>query len=256
MAVSLPTAADVRKVREQAAKTAAERAEVAKTPLLAVLGAGDRAVASVTKAAADARTRAEKQADTVQHRLMDLPAELDGLRARLTGDELRKAVDGLRAQVRNYYAELARHGEVTWDKLRRQPQVEQALSALETYGDKLDTRVDGLVDDAHDAAEKALATVTKQTRSTGETVAAATERAADEVADKVTEVSADVSEVVADAGTDAAVAIDEAGDDAARAARSTARRTANRTAPKVTPKTAPRNGAATRKPATGADTSD
>ena len=41
MAVSLPTAADVRKAREQAAKSAAERAEVARTPLLAVLGAGE-----------------------------------------------------------------------------------------------------------------------------------------------------------------------------------------------------------------------
>ena len=33
MAVSLPTAADVRKVREQAAKNVAEQAEVARTPL-------------------------------------------------------------------------------------------------------------------------------------------------------------------------------------------------------------------------------
>ena len=40
MPVTLPTAADVRKVREQAAKNAAERAEAARTPLLAVLGAG------------------------------------------------------------------------------------------------------------------------------------------------------------------------------------------------------------------------
>ncbi len=56
MAVSLPTAADVRKAREQAAKSAAERAEVARTPLLAVLGAGDVAVTAVTKAVADART--------------------------------------------------------------------------------------------------------------------------------------------------------------------------------------------------------
>src|SRR6478609_9149751 len=57
------TAADVRKVREQAAKNAAERAEAARTPLLAVLGAGDAAVTAVTKAVADARTRRRAQAD-------------------------------------------------------------------------------------------------------------------------------------------------------------------------------------------------
>ena len=43
MAVQLPTAADVRKAREQAAKSAAESAELARTPLLAVLGAGEAA---------------------------------------------------------------------------------------------------------------------------------------------------------------------------------------------------------------------
>ena len=55
MAVSLPTAADVRRAREQAAKRAAERAELARTPLLAVLGAGELAVATVSKAVTDAR---------------------------------------------------------------------------------------------------------------------------------------------------------------------------------------------------------
>lgn len=252
MAVSLPTAADVRKVREQAAKTAAERAEVAKTPLLAVLGAGDRAVAGVTKFATEARTRAEKQADVVQQRVTDLPAELDGLRARLNGEELRKTVDTLREQVNAYYAELAGRGEATWGRIRKQPQVEQALSTLEEYGDKLDARVDVLVDDAHDAAEKALSSVTRQTRSTGEKVAQATQRAADDVAEKVTETTADAGRTVASAGKDAAAAIDEAGDEAAHTTRGTARRAANRTAPRTAPKTAPK--AATRKPATGRGT--
>lgn len=250
MAVSLPTAADVRKVREQAAKNAAERAEVAKTPLLAVLGAGDRAVAGVTKAATQARTAAEKQAEAVQARVMDFPAELDNLRAWLTGDELRKALDALRAQLTAYYAALAEHGEATWDKIRQQPQVEQALSTLGGYGDHLDARVDTVVEDAHDAAEKALATVTRQTRSTGEKVAQATQRTADGLAENVADAAAEAAQAVSAAGKDAAEAIDEAGDDVAHTTRSTTRKAANRTAPKTAPKTA------TRKPETRRTTSD
>jgi len=232
MAVSLPTAADVRKVREQAAKNAAERAEAAKTPLLAVLGAGDRAVAGVTRFATEARTRAEKRADVVQQRVLDLPAELDGLRARLTGDELRKAVEAVREQVAAYYAELAGRGEVTWGRIRKQPQVEQALSALGEYGEKLDARVDELVDDAHDAAEKALATVTRQTRATGEKVARTTDEVVESAAETVADTTADAGKAVADAGEGLAETVEEVGAEAAHATRTAARRTANRTTPK------------------------
>ncbi|MDN5929881.1 MAG: hypothetical protein L0I24_02210 [Pseudonocardia sp.] len=76
MAVSLPTSTDVRKVREQAAQTVSERAEVARTPLLAVLGAGDYAVATVTKVVTDARARATAQAEDVQTRVAELPQRL------------------------------------------------------------------------------------------------------------------------------------------------------------------------------------
>jgi heparin binding hemagglutinin HbhA len=196
MAVSLPTAADVRKIREQAAKNAAERAEVARTPLFAVLGAGDAAVTAVSKAVADARA---------------LPQKL--------------TVAELREQAEAAYADFAERGEKAWGKLRTRPQVKQAIARLESYSEVLDARVDGFVDDAHDAAEKALAVVTRQTRSTGETLARNTEKAADEAAEKLTEVSGDAAE-----------RLTEAGDDAAHETRSATRRIANRTAPKVAPK--------------------
>ena len=153
MAASLPTAADVRKVREQAVKNAADRAEVARTPLFAALGAGDYAVDTVTRLVATARTRANERAGTVQQRAAELPQKL-------STDELRKIVDELRAQAEQAYAELAERGEKAWGRLRTRPQVKQALSAIETYTEKLDARVDDLVDDAHDAAAKALSTVT------------------------------------------------------------------------------------------------
>lgn len=234
MAVQLPTSTDVRKARAQAA----ERAEVARTPLLAVLGAGDYAYSTVTKAVVDARARAEEAA----HRAAELPQ-------RLSSESLRRLVADLRADAEERYTGFAERGEKTWGRIRKQPQVKNAISTIETYTDKLDARVDVLVDDAHDAAEKALSTVTRQTRSTGEKAARATQELAAETAEAVSEVAKDASDKVVDAGDDAAVAINETGDEVAGATRSASRKAANRTAPKTaTPKaTAPK--AAAPKPA-------
>ena len=222
MPVTLPTAADVRKVREQAAKNAAERAEAARTPLLAVLGAGDAAVTVVTKAIVDAQTRRRAQADKVQAYVTALPQKLNA-------DEARKTVAELREQAGTAYAGFAERGEKAWGKIRTQPQVKDAIARIESYTEKLDVRVDSLVDDAHDAAEKALAVVTRQTRSVGEKAARDTEEVADETAETVAEVAGRIS---------------EAGAEAAHATRSTTRRAANRVAPRTAPK------AATPKPAT------
>lgn len=225
MAVSLPTSTDVRKAREQAA----ERVEVARTPLLAVLGAGDYAVSSVSKAVADARARAEEAAN----RAAELPQ-------RLSPEALRQLVADLRADAEERYTGFAERGEKTWGRIRKQPQVKNAISTIETYTDKFDARVDVLVDDAHDVAEKALSTVTRQTRSVGEKTARATQRFAAETAETVAEVAKDVSDDVAEAGKDAAATINERGDEAASTTRSVTRKAANRTAPKT----------AARKPAT------
>jgi len=225
MAVQLPTSTDVRKARAQAA----ERAEVARTPLLAVLGAGDYAYTTVSKAVVDARTRAEEAAN----RAAELPQ-------RLSPEALRQLVADLRADAEERYTGFAERGEKTWGRIRKQPQVKNAITTIETYTDKLDARVDVLVDDAHDAAEKALSTVTRQTRSAGEKTARATQRFAAETAETVAEVAKDVSDDVAEAGQDAAASINEAGDEAASTTRSVSRKAANRTAPKT----------ATRKPAT------
>lgn len=224
MAVTLPTAADVRKAREQAAKAAAERAEVARTPLLAFLGAGDLAVATMTNAVTTARVKATESVEKA--------SELPG---KFTAEELRKTVDELRVQAREVYTGFAERGEKAWGKIRQQPQVKQAVSTLETYTDKFDSRVDGFVDDAHDVAEKALSNMSRQTRSSGEKFAQATRRFTGRASETVTEASKDVSAAVADAGSKAADAIDEAGAEAASTTRSTTRKAANRTAPKTTP---------------------
>lgn len=220
MAVEIPTTADVRKARHNAARTAAQRAELARTPLLAVLGAGEFAVSAVSKAVAAARV----QAEGVQHRVAELPQHLNG-------EEVRKTVAELRVQAGHTYAGFAEHGERTWGRIRKQPQVQEALARLETYTGKLDSRVDDIVDDARDATEKALAAVSTQTRSTGERFAKATQRFSGRAAETVTEVSEDASKVVTQAGAETAGTISEAGTEAARETRSTTRRAANRTAP-------------------------
>jgi heparin binding hemagglutinin HbhA len=238
MAVEIPTTADVRKARHNAAKTAAERAEVARTPLLAVLGAGDRAVSAVSKAVAVART----QAEGVQHRVAELPQHLNG-------EELRKAVAELREQAVHAYAGFAEQGEKAWGRIRKQPQVKEALERIETYTEKLDSRVDDIVDDARDATEKALTVVSTQTRSTGERLAKATQRFTGRASETVTGVSKDASKTVAQVGTDTAEAISEVGAEAAKETRSTTRKAANRTAPKTAQATS------TSKPAARRDTS-
>lgn len=246
MAVSLPTAADVRKVRESARKNAAERVEVVRTPALAVLGAADAAIAAVTKAVADARARANAQAEDAQTRLSDAQTRIAELPQKLTADELRKSVDELRAQAEKSYNSFAARGEQAFGKIRKQPQVKQALDTFESVTDKFDARVDSLVDDAHDAAEKALSTVSTQTRSTGEKVAQAAQRFTGQASTTISKATKEASETVAEAGTKAAAEVTEAGAEVAKETRSTTRRAANRTAPKTAPKTAAKAPAARR----------
>jgi heparin binding hemagglutinin HbhA len=238
MAVDVPNTAEVREARHQVAKSAAERAEAARTPLLAVLGAGDLAVTAISKAVAEARAKATVARAKATEQAGEVQTHVAGLPQRLNSEDLRKAVADLRVQAEHAYAGFAERGADTWGRIRRQPQVKEALARFETYTEKLDARVDDLVDDARDAAEKALAVVSTQTRSTGERFARATQRFTGQAA-----------ETVAEAGSEAADTIAEAGDEVAHETRSTTRKAANRTAPKpAEPKTAARKPATRRSP--------
>lgn len=185
------------------------------TPLMAVLGAGDAAVAAVARAFADAYAAAASRRETVQHRVAELPAEFDSLRARFSADELRRALDTYRAQVERAYLQFAGRGEEAWDKLREKPQVRQAVTTFESYTDKLDARVD----DAQVAASRALAAASRQSRAAGEKAAKTGRRLTGRAADAVVDVSAATADAVEDAGTAAAQVIEEAGDETASATR-------------------------------------
>ena len=108
------------------------RRAAARTPLLAALGAGDAAVAAVAKAVLRrVRRRDDRAARTVQHRVAELPTELEGLRARFSGDELRRAAGDLPDAGRARVREFAGRGEETLGKLREQPQVRQAFTRVD-----------------------------------------------------------------------------------------------------------------------------
>jgi heparin binding hemagglutinin HbhA len=255
MAVSPQNGADVPKAREEAASSATDRVDPTRNPLLAMLGVGEAALTAFTKAlaeankamadararAAEARGKAGGHAEQVQHRLADLPQ-------RMSGEELRRLLDELRVQVEKFYAEFAERGEHTWEHWRSQPQFQQAVATLKAYSEKLDAHVDTFVDEARDAGEKALSTVSRQTRSAGERVARSTQRFSAGAARTTTVASQEASRVVADTGAEVAGAIAEAGDEVANETRSTTRKAADRTAPAKAPRTAA-DRAAARKPA-------
>ncbi len=208
MAFSAPEAGDAPTAAESVGGPTEEHRP---SPLLAVLGAGDAAVTAVARAFAAAASRRE----TVQHRVAELPAELEALRARFSGDELRRALETYRDQVEQAYVQFAGRGEEALGKLREKPQVRQAMSTLEAYSEKLDARVD----DAQEAASRAMAAASKQGRVAGERVARTGQRLSGKAADTVVDVSAAASDAVEDAGTAAAQVIEEAGDEAASATR-------------------------------------
>lgn len=236
MAVSLPTSADVRKVRSQATKAVNTQFDVVKTPLLAWVGAGDLAVTKagevVDKAKARATERralAAERRERLQAQIKDLPTEL---RETLSAEELKKRYEELTAEaktryedvtgeVKKAYTELADRGEVTVEKIRKQPRVKRVLDGVADANDELEKRVEKAVDDLHDAGEEVLGKVSTQTRSVGEKAARATQKFTSEAAESVTE-----------AGNDLAAEVKEAGTEAAATTRSVTRKAANRTAPK------------------------
>jgi heparin binding hemagglutinin HbhA len=181
-----------------------------RSPLLAALGAGEAAFTAVAHAFAEAFTTAASTQKTVQQRVAELPAELDELRVRFSGDELRRAMEAYRAQVERAYSVFAERGEETWGRLREQPQVREAITRLETYGGKLDARVD----------------------ATAEKVAQAGQRFSGRAADAVVDATAATADAVEETGTTAAGVIEDAGDETAAVTRKTTRKAAPRRAPR------------------------
>ncbi|MEO9222825.1 MAG: heparin-binding hemagglutinin [Mycobacteriaceae bacterium] len=174
----------------------------AKTPLLAAIGAGDYALAAIAEALQNARSRAEGNVENARERVADFPEEfntqLSELRSKLEPEELRKVADAYVQAAADIYVSLAERGDEVIAKVRKQPQVDQALD-----------RAEDAAEDARGLTNEVLGTVARQTRSIGERAARATERVTGR----------------------ASSAVSEAGADTARQLRSTSRKAANEAKP-------------------------
>ncbi len=158
----------------------------AKTPLLAAIGAGDYALAAIADALQNARSRAEGNVETARERVADFPEEfntqLSELRSKLDPEELRKVADSYIQAAADIYVSLAERGDEVIAKVRKQPQVDQALD-----------RAEDAAEDARGLRNEVLGTVARQTRSIGEKAARATERVTGRATSAVSEAGADTA---------------------------------------------------------------
>jgi hypothetical protein len=102
----------------------------ANTPLLATIGVGDYALAAVTEAVQNARSRAADNVETARERVADFPEEfntqLSELRNKLEPEELRKVADAYVQAAAGIYVSLAERGDEVIAKVGGKPQNDQA----------------------------------------------------------------------------------------------------------------------------------
>lgn len=191
--------------RDEVTKQANQVLEEARTPLLAVLGAGDIAAHAVVDTVTKVREQLNERAEAARSDLNEL--------GKVDTDDLRNRVDGYAESAKQVYGYLAERGEDALGRLRTQPGVQQAWTQVEQAQD----RVENAVGDAREVADDVLGKVTRATRSGGEKAAEATEKAAAEAAETVEQTAGDTAQAVQDAGADAAATT-----------RSKSRKTANK----------------------------
>nr|WP_228046543.1 apolipoprotein A1/A4/E family protein [Saccharopolyspora sp. HNM0983] len=181
-------------------------AEQAKTPLLAVLGAGDLAAQTVYEAVQKVRTQLNER---VEHAQQDLPADLTDLRARIEPAQLRKRVDDYAENAKQLYGYLAERGEGTLERLQSQPQVQRVRDQVETAQD----RVGETVGEVRELADDVLGKVSRTSREAGDKAADAADEVRERVADTADEAGAkatEAAEKVADAADEAASKVSSA----------------------------------------------
>jgi heparin binding hemagglutinin HbhA len=142
-----------------------------KAPLLAAVGAADLAlervneiVTTLRERAEEARTDAGSRVDETRGRIAklreDLPQRAEGIRGRLSSDELRDAAEGYRDSVTELYNELIERGEAALERLRTQPGFEERRAQAEKR-----------FSETVELTQEALGNVASQTRAVGERAA-------------------------------------------------------------------------------------
>jgi heparin binding hemagglutinin HbhA len=167
--------------------------EQLRTPLLAVLGAGNLAGQAVADAIGKAKERVNEGGESARKGFADIP-NAEALRNKLDSAELRKAIDEYVAGALKFYNKLANSGEQTWEKIAAQPQVKKALDQLEEALQVAQDRVGDVAGEARERVDDVLSKVTKRTREAGEKAAQKTESTAENVAVKVEETGVKVAE--------------------------------------------------------------
>lgn len=144
---AFPKTEDLTKAREQANQVVGGAVEQARTPLLAVLGAGDLA----NQALVDVVTKVRSQlTERVESARKDLPNDIGELRQKADPVELRKRLDGYGQSARKYYTYLAKHGEETFQRLQETPQAKKVREGVDTAQGKVEEtvgQVGGIADD-------------------------------------------------------------------------------------------------------------
>ncbi|MCP2259451.1 heparin binding hemagglutinin HbhA [Streptoalloteichus tenebrarius] len=158
----MPNGEDVRTAREQAAAAVSGVLEQARTPLLAVLGAGDVAARSVVSLFQKLREQVTERAEAARSGVDDLPHDLEGLRAKLDPAELRELVDAYAKAATQLYEYLAERGEQTLERLR--PQVERLVEQAGTVAETAQQRAGEAAGEARELADDVLGKVTRRQR--------------------------------------------------------------------------------------------
>lgn len=148
---AFPKTQDITKVRAQASQAFGGAVEQARTPLLAVLGAGDLA----NQALVDAVTKVRSQlTERVESARKDLPNDFGELRQKADPAELRKRLDDYGQSALKFYTYLANHGEETFQKLQESPQAKKVREGVDTAQGKVEETVGQVSELADDVLGK------------------------------------------------------------------------------------------------------
>jgi heparin binding hemagglutinin HbhA len=186
--MDMPITEDVRKAGEAFVYQGKAVLEDARKPLYAVLGAGDLAVARATTQLRElpSETQAALNASVKQARTRlddlraDVTARLDDLRQRTAqAPSLAQSPTELRAKVEEYvgkalefYADLARRGEVVATRLQA-----RGAQGVSDVAGKVEDAADAVEDAAGDIEQDAGKTAASKRRSAGARKAASTRAA-------------------------------------------------------------------------------
>ncbi|GAC70151.1 hypothetical protein [Gordonia soli] len=167
----------------------------------------DTAEARLTESRDQAVAALEDARERLSNLPVELPAEIEELRAKFTPEELRKVAEAYLAVAAGLLTSLSERGEEVVAKLKSQPLVEENLPKLEkVYNEAL-----GLTEDA-------LGTISGQTRAVGERAAKLAGLTSSKVEEAAVGIAGRIGEAtdrIDDAALDLAGRVEEAADGAA-----------------------------------------